>query len=175
MYSPIEFRELLNPHKGNGNAQGILEMFLEALTVTEHRKIERSKMKPVSEQTYEIRLIIWECREIPLIDDGHVDITVKATFDPTGWSEDEVVKNTDVHMNSKDGTGVFNWRMKFQIKTPCDFPRIKFQVFDSNVTGDDIIGEASISLKRTIKTLIKEESVSVPKSFLSLNNPMHKD
>ena len=103
IYAPIEFRELINPAKGN--AQGILEMFLETLTVAESRKIERSKMKPVTEQTYEIRLIIWECREIPLIDNGHVDITVKATFDPTGWSEDEVVKNTDVHMNSKDGTG----------------------------------------------------------------------
>jgi len=47
IFAPIEFRELINPEKGN--AQGILEMFLETLTVQDSRKIERSKMKPVTE------------------------------------------------------------------------------------------------------------------------------
>ena len=36
----------------------------------------------------------------------------------------EFVRN----MNSKDGYGVFNWRMKFDISVPCEFPRLKFEV-----------------------------------------------
>ena len=101
-----------------------------------------------------------------MIDNGQVDITVRVTFDPTGNPEDEVIKNTDVHMASKDGIGVFNWRMKFMLQTPCEFPRLKFQVFDSNVTGDVAIGEASISVKRAMNNLVKEDSLKMPKSFI---------
>lgn len=49
-------------------------MFVETFTEEDSRKIDISKMKPVSKQTYEIRLVIWEAREIPLIDNGAVDI-----------------------------------------------------------------------------------------------------
>jgi hypothetical protein len=31
-------------------------------------------------------------------------------------------------MNSKDGYGVFDWRMKFDISVPSEFPRLKFEV-----------------------------------------------
>lgn len=150
-------------------------MFVETFTEEDSRKIDSAKMKPVSKQTYEIRVVIWETREIPLIDNGQVDIIVRCTFDPTGDPEDEVIKNTDVHMASKDGVGIFNWRMKFKLQTPCDFPRLKFQVFDSNVTGDTAIGEASINVKRAMKTLIKEDCLKMPKSFIQLVNPMHKE
>jgi hypothetical protein len=57
-----------------------------------------------------------------------MSLLVKCTFDPTGWSQDEISKTTDTHMNSKDGYGVFNWRMKFDISVPCEFPRLKFEV-----------------------------------------------
>lgn len=101
-------------------------MFTEILTAEDARKIEPSKIKTVSKKKYEIRLVIWEAREIPLVDNGAVDIYIKCTFDPTGWSQDEVVKQTDTHMNSKDGMGQFNWRMKFDLQAPCEFPRLKF-------------------------------------------------
>lgn len=96
---------------------------------------------------------------------------MKCTFDPTGWSADEVKKTTDTHMNSTDGTGQFNWRMKFDINVPCEFPRLKFEVLDAGVASDESIGTASINLKRTINKLKKEERVSVPKSFLNLTLP----
>lgn len=62
-------------------------------------------MKQQQAQTFEIRMIIWETREIPLVNGESVDIFLKVTFDPTGWTEDEVTKCTDTHMNSKDGKG----------------------------------------------------------------------
>ncbi len=55
-----------------------------------------------------------------------MDIYVKVLFDPTGWSGNEIEKKTDIHYGSKDGTGVFNYRFKFDVETPCDFPRLKF-------------------------------------------------
>ena len=39
--------------------------------------------------------------------------------------------------------------MKFPLKIPCQFPRIRFAVFDMNTFGsDDAIGESVISVKR---------------------------
>lgn len=78
-------------------------------------------------------------------------------------------------MNSKDGRGQFNWRMLFDLKVPCDFPRLKFQVLDHGTVSDASIGECTLSLKHTIKKLRKEESVSIPKSYLSLSNPTNQD
>lgn len=61
----------------------------------------------------------------------------------------EIGKETDTHMGSTDGNGEFNWRMKFNFKTPCQFPRMKISVHDFSVFGaSPIIGEATISLKR---------------------------
>ena len=85
-------------------------------------------MQVIKKESYEIRLIIWETRYVPLVDGTSVDIFVKVNFDPTGWSEDEVEKKTDTHLFSKTGWGLFNWRMKFDIDYPTDFPRIKFTI-----------------------------------------------
>jgi len=134
-----------------------------------------SKMKERTNQVYEIRVIIWETRDIPLVNGNSVDIFIKCTFDPTGWTEDEITKSTDTHMNSKDGKGQFNWRMKFDLKVPCEFPRLKFQVLDGGVMSDEAIGETTLSLKNTIKKLKKEGAVSVPKSYVSFCNPVAPD
>ena len=60
-------------------------MFTEIMTADESRKISLSKIKTVFKEKFEIRLIIWECKDIPLVDGGNVDIFVKCTFDPSGW------------------------------------------------------------------------------------------
>lgn len=80
-------------------------MWTEIFTEAEARKIPVSKMKQQTKQIYEIRVVIWETRNIPLVGGEKVDIFLRVTFDPTGWSEDEVTKTTDTHMNSKDGRG----------------------------------------------------------------------
>ena len=48
-------------------------------------------------------------------------------------------------------------------------------MFDSNVTGDTAIGEASISVQRAMRTLIKEDRLAMPKSFIQLINPEAKE
>jgi|APSaa5957512535_1039671.scaffolds.fasta_scaffold332929_2 hypothetical protein len=105
-------------------------MWAEIYDAEEARKIRTMPMQDKKEETYEIRLIIWEAKDVPLIDGDDVDIFVRVSFDPTGRPEEEVEKKTDVHQNSKTGWGVFNWRMKFQITVPCEFPRIKFTLHD---------------------------------------------
>lgn len=65
--------------------------------------------------------------------------------------------------------------MKFDLEVPCEFPRLKFGVFDAGMMADEAIGEATLSLKRTIKKLGNEDIVSVPKSFISVADPVNPD
>lgn len=132
-------------------------------------------MKQIKKETFEIRLIVWETRYVPLIDGDNVDIYVRVTFDPTGWAEDQVEKRTDVHSNSKTGWGSFNWRFKFDLEIPCDFPRIKFMIHDDGVFVDESIGEATINLKKSISKLQKEGLIEVPKTYISCWNTNMKD
>jgi hypothetical protein len=62
-------------------------------------------MNVIKKETYEIRLIVWETRDVPLVDGDKVDIWVRVNFDPTGNPEDMVEKRTDVHNGSKTGWG----------------------------------------------------------------------
>lgn len=108
---PVEFRELLHPNKLQ--AQGMIEMWVEVLSMEEARRMPISQLSAQSKEQYEIRLIIWETRDVPLVDGKSVDIYMKVLFDPTGWSGNEIIKETDVHYGSKDGRGEFNYRFKF--------------------------------------------------------------
>ena len=116
-------------------------------------------------------MIVWETRQVPLVDGDKVDIWVRVIYDPTGWSADEVEKRTDVHYGSKTGWGQFNWRFKFILEVPCDFPRLKFSIHDSGLLGDEIIGEATLNLKRTVNKLLKEGFVEVPKTYITCWHP----
>ena len=108
---------------------------------------------------------------MPIVSGKSVNIKVKVTFDPTGWVEDEVNKETDVHNGSKTGWGDFKWRFKFLIETPCDFPRIKFNIVDNGTFADTAIGEAVLNLKKTIVKATKEDVVEVPKTYISVWHP----
>ena len=58
-------------------------------------------------------------------------------------------QDTDSHWNSKDGTGSFNWRMKFPITLPHPNPRLKLQIWDKDlISSNDIICEAILNLSK---------------------------
>lgn len=88
-------------------------MWVEVLTLEEARRIPMANLSVQGKEEFEIRLIVWETRDVPLVDGGSVDIFMKVLFDPTGWSGNEIVKTTDTHFASRDGRGVFNYRFKF--------------------------------------------------------------
>lgn len=104
----------------------------------------------MKKEYYEIRLIIWETRSVPLIDGDKVDIFVRVNWDPTGREEDAVEKKTDIHYGSKTGWGDFKWRFKFDLEDPCQFPILKFTIHDSGFITDEKIGDTAINLKNTI-------------------------
>jgi hypothetical protein len=113
---PVEFRELVHPDKKQ--SQGIVEMWVEIFPEEDSKFHPPAVIKPPAKEEYEIRLIIWETKDIPLVDGDHVDIYVKVIFNPNGWTAEAIEKETDVHYNSKDGRGEFNYRMLFPLEIP---------------------------------------------------------
>lgn len=65
--------------------------------------------------------------------------------------------------------------MKFHISTPCEFPRLKFNLFDYGLTGDEALGESTINIKNTIKLMQKQGEIEDKKVWISFKNPNKKD
>lgn len=123
-------------------------MWVEVLTPEEARKTPMARLQVQNKDEYELRLIVWETKDVPLVNGESVDVFVKVQFDPTGWAGELIEKQTDVHYGSKDGRGVFNYRFLFDVSTPCEFPRLKFQIYDYGLLSNESIGESILNLKK---------------------------
>ena len=168
---PVEYRPLKLP--GKDQAQGIIEMWVEVLTHEEHRQLPMEKMSSgTKKEDYEIRLIVWETRDIPNLDGDSSDVYIKAIFYPDGLQTPPIEGMTDTHLGCKDGTAIFNYRLKFPLTMPADYPRIKLQVYDYNLlTGDTSIGETTLNIKGTVNILNKHGELEDKKVWLEFINP----
>jgi hypothetical protein len=146
-------------------------MWVEVFPAKDSKAHPLSIIKAPSKEEYEIRLIIWGTRDVKLVNGESVDIFVKVIFDPFGWAKDTIETQTDVHYNSQDGRGEFNWRMKFAIELPCEFPRIKIQVYGNGLINNEIIGENTINLQKALGNLQKEGEIDIPNTWINLQNP----
>jgi len=159
---PVEYRPLRHP--GKKTAQGIVEMFVEVLPQARAKYIKPAKIEPPPPENYELRLVIWETRNVFLERKKQVDCFINVSYDPEGWLGSPTKKSTDTHLGCEDGNAKFNWRMKFNIRIPCTFPRLYFTVFDFNtIASDEAIGECYISLRRVLKRLLQEGKLSIEK------------
>ena len=52
-----------------------------------------------------------------------------------------------------------------------EFPRLKLQVFDSGLGGDEAIGELTLNLRTSIKLLEKVGTLENNKIWVSFSNP----
>jgi hypothetical protein len=150
-------------------------MFVEVLPLDIAREISPSVLSKPLPLEYEVRLIILETLNIPLITKkgNIVDIFVRASMDSSATGTDAVIsKETDTHLGSKDGDGQFNWRMKFPFIWPCPFPRLILSVYDMNAfTSDECMGEATVSLKRITGRLSTDGSYEMPPTKVKLSHP----
>ena len=93
-----------------------------------------SPMLPAVKEEWELRVVVWKTRKVPLINGNSVDIFVTGELETMhgdkteGYFPKRNVFSTDVDRGSKDGSGAFNWRMKFDCKIPSKLPRLKLQL-----------------------------------------------
>ena len=69
-------------------------------------------ISPAPVEEFEVRLVIWKTKDIEMMDwEGTSDVFIRAFFD----SEDD--KLTDTHWRCSNGTGSFNYRLKFKLNS----------------------------------------------------------
>ena len=146
-------------------------MWVEVLDADEAKqttlmKIDRTK----TDEKYEVRLIIWETRDVPIPNGSSMNAQIRASYEREGLSVEPLIKETDLHRGCKTGRAMFNWRMIFRIGKD-DFPRLKLQIFDSGVGGNEAIGELTLNLKTSIKLLQKVGVLEDKKIWVAFANP----
>ena len=166
---PVEYRPLLKP--GVSTAQGIIEMFVEVLPQDRAKKVKPAKIERPPPEEYEIRLVIWETRNIVYEGRKSIDAMIRVTYDPEGYASEDVKKETDTHLGCTDGKAVFNWRMKFNLNLPCTFPRLSFDLLDFNTfSSDEALCSCTISVKKLIKKLVQDGKLEITNKWIQLGN-----
>ncbi|XP_015435492.1 PREDICTED: otoferlin-like [Dufourea novaeangliae] len=166
----VERRPLFNAAKP-GLEQGKLDLWIDMFQFEEIPPKPAVDISPPVPREYEIRVIVWNTEDVPLVDSQFLtgekcsDIYVK------GWIVYDDHQKTDIHYNSLTGEGNFNWRFIFRVtyskgervmfvrrkvsalarseteeKLPC---KLQLQVWDSDhFSPDDFLGALAIDLSR---------------------------
>jgi len=166
---PCEFRTLWNP--SSSSPQGQLKLWVDILTPEEAERTPVEDISPPSPLDYELRVIVWETKDVPFKDKNMSDIFV------TGYPEGQHPQVTDTHWRSENGIGLFNWRMKFPITVPNTNPRFKIQIWDKDyLSPDDAIAEANLNIRAFFNRAYKKKSKreSLPRQWLTLTHPTSK-
>jgi hypothetical protein len=129
--------------------QGYIKLWVDILDKTEKKKINNPvfiQPRPISKM--EVRMIIWECEGLPNKDSNGNDIFFDVTID-------KEAQNTDIHFNSWDGSGSFNWRIVIPIEYDENQTREQFinlQAYDYDIfTRNDFIAKKTINITKLLK------------------------
>eukprot|EP01083_Nonionella_stella_P304465 1058238_1 len=156
---PIETRTIKLHHMPHGK----LKLWVELLTVEEKKK--HPKLIDISQPAndpYELRVIIWECKDVPVHDQLEMmnDLFCTASFDDGTYP-----CQTDLHFRSEAAwqfnpcrkgaqttDGSFNWRMKFPIhslrKARKALQHVQIEVWDEDYfSSNEYIGCVRVPLR----------------------------
>ena len=171
---PIERRDLFSPD--SQHKQGRIEIIVEILKDDISKRVLPIDITPPSVQIWEMRLIVWECKNVVSKDSltGLNDLycaitllsdeTIELDNDPKKKVKiNNKAQKTDTHLRAKNGEGNFNWRMKWDVYIPCKkIPKLKLQLFDKDLFGDDAICESILNLDALYKkAFIKNDTVTL--------------
>ena len=164
----VETRSLYRPDKP-GVKQGKLEMWVDLFRLSDPRPPPLD-ISPRAPRSYELRVIIWNTKDVILDDDSFVSGEKMSDIYIKGWIDDpKSSQSTDIHYRSVTGEGNFNWRFVFrfdflpaegviiirrkdnffslnstELKLPC---RLNLQVWDyDSFSGDDFLGCLPLNL-----------------------------
>ena len=82
MVVPIEYRPLHHPERRT--AQGILEMFIEVMSIHTAKLIKPAKIEPPPPQEFELRFVIWECKNLFQLNKV-MSVFLTVAYKPEGW------------------------------------------------------------------------------------------
>ena len=144
---PIEIRPLMHPDFNQ--PQGYAKMWLEVVDKNDKNNFNKYDISPNPEAKAQLRVIVWETREIPNMDvEATSDLYVNCFIDA------DKKQSTDLHFRCQTGCGSFNWRMLFDL----DLPRkdlsnyLNIQVYDKDFfSADDYICNSTLNIEQFLK------------------------
>jgi hypothetical protein len=167
---PVEYRSLSNPKKKT--VQGNLELWVELYEMNESKLIPVTKIAKPQPEKYQMRIVIWRCEAIPKGEHEAIDILYQLQFDPQGWIEEALTKQTDTHFGSEDGHAIHNWRILYDFELPCPFARLNIAAYKFNTFGsDELLAENVIDMSKYFRTLLKEGKVTLEEQWVDLHIP----
>ncbi|XP_057330739.1 otoferlin-like [Microplitis mediator] len=166
----VERRPLFNTERP-GLEQGKLELWVDMFRIDDLPPKPPINITPQIPEEYELRVIIWNTEDVPLVDNQFLSGEKCSDIYIKGWIMYEDLQKTDVHYNSLNGEGNFNWRFIFRFvysksenlmivkkkmsifardeteqKLPC---KLCIQVWDSDhFSPDDFLGSLTMDLSR---------------------------
>lgn len=127
-------------------------MFVEIFKNSEVRQYPYEELQGNQPKEYELRIVIRNVENVPLINTTSVNIKIKLVIINNGKEE---IKETDEHKNSTNGIGEFNWRFVCPYKFP-ERNAFKIQVFNINTfSKDEKIAEKPLKLDKLFKQIHK--------------------
>eukprot|EP01068_Selenidium_serpulae_P006685 Selendium_serpulae@DN4476_c0_g1_i1.p1 len=165
---PVELRNLKLP--GELVSHGSLRMWLELMPRDQAQAKPITVLSSPDPEDFQLRAIIWRARGIPRDDSTSVSFFVRSTFQVSEAKTE--TQDTETHYNSKDGTGLFNWRVVMDLKIPAQFPIFKIQVWNSALLSADPISECNIDLSPDFARARRSAKThKVPKAWYCCTNP----
>lgn len=175
-FIPSDYYSLTN--STSSMTQGKLKMKLDILTEDEARRTKADEMQNADPDLFELRMVIWNTRDIRMPDDKDkdkdVDQKMFVTVNFDGTYGGDITKSTDVAWFSAGGAAEWNWRMVWKIHLPCQVPRVKISMWDECVmTDSEAVGEVNFNLQPFFDQCNKDkkEISNNPQQWLPLTHP----
>ncbi|SCD22399.1 ferlin, putative [Plasmodium ovale] len=169
---PIELRSLKleNSTISHGSLRCWFEIFTEEFAQLNPVKILCSN----EPDDYQLRLVIWKVTNVAMDDNSTVSLFVRCIYTDED-SEDR--RDTDIHYNSKDGKGIFNWRFVYNVKIPTNATTVKVQVHNyALLSTSEPIGEATLDLSAHFYRARKKKGFyHIPRFWMQCRHPAHKN
>eukprot|EP01053_Blabericola_migrator_P009021 Blabericola_migrator_1__9020@NODE_47_length_16538_cov_123_101147_g43_i0_p1_GENE_NODE_47_length_16538_cov_123_101147_g43_i0NODE_47_length_16538_cov_123_101147_g43_i0_p1_ORF_typecomplete_len706_score122_28Ferlin_C/PF16165_5/2e02Ferlin_C/PF16165_5/1_5e12C2/PF00168_30/0_007C2/PF00168_30/3e05_NODE_47_length_16538_cov_123_101147_g43_i033835500 len=169
---PIEQRHLRRP--GEPLSRGILRVWVDLLTKAEAQSRPVASLSNAEAEPFQLRVVVWGLRGLPMGDSSTISFSVQGAF----RKDDDQLDTqwTDTHFNSKDGTGVFNWRFVWDFYIPSRFQNLKMSVHHHALVGvGDLIGEVEIDLTSDFSLAKKKcrlvDAHQAARTWMSLVHP----
>ncbi|AFZ79434.1 hypothetical protein BEWA_022820 [Theileria equi strain WA] len=168
--TPIELRTLKS--ENSTISHGTLKCWIELMDIQTAKTRPAKSLETLEPGNYEIRIVIWGANLFSMNERSTVSLCVCGVYQA---EHQEIRKSTDIHHHSKDGSAVFNWRLKYDVALPTEYSTIKLQLCSSGLlSSNELIGEAIIDLAQDFQIVRRKKNPhTIARSVVSVYHVSH--
>jgi len=153
-------------------SRGALRMWAEIFEKSQESKFPLQFLPSNSVEEYELRFVVWKVKNISKSAGEKIDLSVKINIYQNNHESSD---NTDIHYNSRDGKGVFNYRFVERLFYPNKYNRITIKVLKNNTISTEDKGQLVIDLTNYLRNIRRTKSkIKVKKCFERLKGISYK-